>query len=266
MIGLKRWLKNKINPENLPSSGFYLEGPCPTWDEAANRSAGYDVEVVINAVESAMWEVREGNAAMERDGVALPQPDFPLPLLVALLNQANRNEGQLKVLDFGGSLGSTYRACKPWLEGIPDLKWGVVEQSHFVDRGRSLYQTDELYFFENINDCVASIRPNLVLLSGVVMYLENLDSIFSELSLIRAETVVLDRTLISTNGETRIFVERVEMPGYSTSYPCVCMPLSAIEKSLSESYTKVTDFIPVDKAPSEPADLAFYGAIYRLKK
>lgn len=266
MIGLRQLLNRKANRQTFPNSGFYLEGPFPTWGDAVNRSAGYDVEVVINAVESAMAKVRDGNAAMERDGVALSVPDFPFPLLVALLSQANRDQGNLRVLDFGGSLGSSYRTCRTWLDGIRHLKWGIVEQAHFVRRGMRHHQTEELFFFETIDDCVASIRPNIVLFSGVAMYLENLDTILNELVSFGAETVVVDRTLVSTNGEKRIFVEHVQMPGYSTSYPCACLPLAALEDRILGPYAKITEFIPVDHAPAEPAGLSFFGAVYRLKK
>src|SRR3546814_11444165 len=59
---------------------------------------------------------------------------------------------RLDVIDFGGSLGSTYRQCRPLLDAVQHLQWHVVAQPHFVEAGRQEVETDELHFWNDISD------------------------------------------------------------------------------------------------------------------
>jgi putative methyltransferase (TIGR04325 family) len=81
------------------------------WAETTRRSKGYAAELIVDAVARATREVVAGRAAFERDSVLFDTPDFRYPIVAALLRAAAQNNGHLEVVDFGGSLGSTYRQC-----------------------------------------------------------------------------------------------------------------------------------------------------------
>ena len=89
---------------------------------------------------------REGlyDPAFERDGVVFDQPDYNFPLLACLLRVATESGNRLRVLDFGGSLGSTYFQCRPFLGGVSELRWTVVEQPQFVECGRREFEDGEV--------------------------------------------------------------------------------------------------------------------------
>ncbi len=42
------------------------------------------------------------------------------------------NNNNLSVLDFGGSLRSTYYQNKTFLENLNSIEWSIVEQTHFL--------------------------------------------------------------------------------------------------------------------------------------
>src|SRR5690606_1701818 len=107
-------------------------------------------------------------AVFERDSMLFDEVHHSFPVLAGLLRAAAENAGSLSVLDFGGSLGSSYYQCKDFLAVIRELQWSVVEQEHFVRAGREEFSTDRLNFFYSIAECVESAAPNVALLSGVL--------------------------------------------------------------------------------------------------
>lgn len=256
-----RFLKGGASTSG-PVSGYGLKGPYPDWTAAAAACVGYHSSDILEAVEAAMAEVASGKAAMERDGVALTNPQYPFPLIAALLDQGVRDAGQLGVLDFGGSLGSSYHASRNWLKGLSRIRWGVVEQHTFFERGRARWAGEELSFFESIEACAADLRPNVALLSGVLMYLEEPFAILHQLMATGVETIVIDRTLVSLDTFPLVFVEEVTMPTYTASYPCRALTVPSIFSVLEERYTLRSEFPTVDAAPPGHANLGFVGAIF----
>ncbi len=106
-----------------------------TWDQARAASEGYDAGVDPATVVAATRKVVAGEAAYERDSVLFDHLDCPFALLFPLLRAMAESGGRLAVLDFGGSLGSTYRQCRPFL-GAGPVSWCVIEQPSFVAAGQ----------------------------------------------------------------------------------------------------------------------------------
>ena len=88
------------------SQGFF--GDYPTWGEAMRASSGYDAAHILEKVKGALLKVKRGQAIYERDSVLFDRIEYSWPLLTGLLWVASLNENRLSVLDFGGSLGSSY--------------------------------------------------------------------------------------------------------------------------------------------------------------
>src|SRR3546814_8173546 len=115
-------------------------------------SSGYSESAILDRVRTATRAVVAGEAAYERDSVLFDKADYPFALITALLRAAASADMRLDVIDFGGSLGSTYRQCRPLLDAVQHLQWHVVEQPHFVEAGRQEFETDELHFWNEISD------------------------------------------------------------------------------------------------------------------
>jgi putative methyltransferase (TIGR04325 family) len=154
---LKTLIKGMIPPllyEALRAPKPFIISSYPTWDKTRLHCTGYDSDSIIQKVKDAALQVKAGKAAFERDSILFYDSTYPLPLLAGLLRVALANEGKLRVLDFGGSLGSTYYWIKPLLSGIKELRWNIIEQKKFVDIGKEMFENNELVFYYSIDECL----------------------------------------------------------------------------------------------------------------
>jgi putative methyltransferase (TIGR04325 family) len=191
-----------------------------SWAGAAQASTGYDAPNILAQVTEAARMVRDGRAAFERDGVLFEKPEFRWPLVACLLREAVKAGGRLRVLDFGGSLGSTYFQNRAALLGVKELKWGVVEQPAFVEVGRREFVNDVLSFHATIDDALRAVAPNVVLFSGVLGWIEDPHTILDRAVAAAVPAIVVDRTPLSPLGRDVAKIQRVPSTIYRASYPC----------------------------------------------
>jgi putative methyltransferase (TIGR04325 family) len=188
-----------------------------SWAAATERAGAYSEGAILDQVQRATDEVIAGRAAFERDGVTFEQPEYRWPLAAAMLWRAALASGRLSVLDFGGSLGSSYRQLSRLLDGL-DVSWGVVEQHGFVEAGRQ-YEDEHLRFFGTIAECTASIAPSVALLSGVLQYLPDPHAILREIAATGVDAIVIDRTPVTALDHDLPVVQEVPATIYEASYP-----------------------------------------------
>ena len=228
------------------------------WRDAIARSHGYAADVIVEAVARATREVLAGRAVFERDSVLFDQPDYRYPIVAALLRAAVEAEGLLEVVDFGGSLGSTYRQCKPFLAPLRRMRWHVIEQAGFVEAGRREFATEELGFFPSVAELPAFETPALILLSSVLQYVEDPDRTLDELIGLDARHLVIDRTPLSDLHENRLCIQHVPKTIYDASYPCWVLSRSKLLSRLAESGWQVLGEFPgLEGAFSTPDRLSF---------
>lgn len=223
-----------------------LLGPYPNWESARLNSSGYNSSTIIERVEAATAEVVAGNATFERDTVLFYSNQFSYPLLVALLRTAAVTGGSLSVMDFGGSLGSTYRQCKPLFDGLTYLHWSIVEQPNFVSLGRRKFQTDILRFHESIQASLEEKNPDAILFSSVLQYLDDPYSIVNEVLNSEAKSIIIDRTPVHDGSEDLFAVQKVPASIYDVSYPARIFQRGAFEASLSPKYRLIMEFDAID--------------------
>jgi putative methyltransferase (TIGR04325 family) len=223
----------------------WFSGNFASWAEARRVSTGYDAPSILEKVRAATLKVMAGEAACERDSVTFQRVEYSLPLLVCLLYVASRCQNRLHVLDFGGSLGSSYWQSRRFLGHLTHLQWSVVEQPHFVEVGQRDVQNDVLRFHHSVNQCFQErVVPNLVLLSGVLQAVEAPQALFGDLLSRRVPFVVLDRTQFFTEDlPDRITVERVHPDVYEASYPSWFFNLGRFRKLIdSHQYRILEEF------------------------
>ena len=172
--GIRDWLPPMLIRAVGPYLGWRIRfaGHYKDWKHAAAESTGYSAEDILDRVCAAMLKVKRGVAASERDAVVFNEPQPPFPLLTALLRAASQDNNQLCVVDFGGSLGTSYYHCRPFLGTLKTLRWNVVEQVEFVRCGKEQFEDESLRFYHAIEECPCAIGSAVVLLSGVLQYLE----------------------------------------------------------------------------------------------
>jgi putative methyltransferase (TIGR04325 family) len=227
---LARWYRQ------IRGGGIHFEGDFANWMEANLHCTGYDAEDILATVLASTLKVKHGEAVAERDSVLFDKIDYSWPVLAGLLWGAARNGGRLNVLDFGGALGSSYFQSRNFLQSLADVRWNVVEQSHYVDTGREYIQDEKLRFYKTIDECLSENQPNVILLSSVLQYLESPAHLICGLNKIGALCLVIDRTPFSLYGKDKLVVQKVPATIYSASYPMWIFSLCEFEKLLFKNW------------------------------
>ncbi len=230
------WLPPALVRALAPATPLTFTGDFASWPQAVAQSVGYDHALILERVLAATLKVKSGEAAYERDSVLFQRIDYVWPVTTALLWAAARNAGELRVLDFGGSLGSTYFQNRALIDPLPLVRWGVVEQPAFVAAGRKHVADDRLSFHDAIDACVAHARPGVVLLSSVLQYLEDPYAVLRSLAAVGACVIVIDRTPISDDGQQRIVIQHVPPSIYPASYPMRILSMSAVLAALGPGW------------------------------
>lgn len=212
-VGVRTCVRRWRTPETY-------RGDYKTWAMARSSSEGYDADVILQKVVEATRAVRDGQAVWERDTVLFHEPFCHEPLLAALRRVAEEAGGRLNVLDFGGALGSTWWQHREWLKDLADVRWSVVEQAAFVEAGRAEFEIGPLRFYQTINECVMAERPNVVLLSSVLPYLETPHALLTDVASRDIDYLIIDRNGFTNKGRDWLTVQHVSPSIYAASYPC----------------------------------------------
>jgi putative methyltransferase (TIGR04325 family) len=125
----------------------------------------------------------------------------------------------LSVLDFGGSLGSTYFQNKEFLDGFKKCNWSIVEQENFYKIGKKHLENHQLNFSETIEECLVNSSPNLFLVSSSLQYLSNPIELLTKMNNSSVDYIVFDRIPFSEK-DNFITIQTVPPSIYDASYPC----------------------------------------------
>ena len=252
---LKRFLRKAS--DQVSFSGNY-----DSWEGALHDSTGYDAPVIVEKTRAALLKVKSGAAAFERDSVLFDKPDYPFPIIAAMLSQALRSDGRLSVLDFGGSLGSSYFQCRSFFGALKLLRWHIVEQPAHVACGRCDFESKELRFHETVAEFLkAEPEPNVLLLSSVLPYLKAPHTELEKLLSLNIPTVIIDRTAFLHGDKDRLTVERVPAAIYQASYPFWFLSETKFQQAIAKQYRIVATFTPVDAPLITRAEGYFKGFI-----
>lgn len=232
----------------LKNYGWY--GDFTTWQEAKDLSVGYDASNILEKVKSALLKVKNKEAIYERDSVLFNEVEHSWELLSALMWIAAQNRGVLNIIDFGGSLGSTYYQNKSLLDKLVKVRWNIVEQKNFIEEGVDSFQDEILNFYLTVDDCLkASQEPvNVILFSSVLQYLEDPYDLLNEISRYDIEYLLIDRTGFTLNDTDRITVQKVHPKIYDATYPCHFFNEQKFLSWFKENgYELIFDFQSLDK-------------------
>ena len=201
------------------SADIRFEEEYATWQDATENCTGYDAVGILEKVLEATLKVKNGEAVYERDSVLFDHIEYSWPVLSGLMWVAARNNGRLNVLDYGGSLGTSYFQNRKFIEPLEQIRWNVVEQSHYVEAGQTHIQDHQLLFFKTIEECLVESEPNVILLSSVLQYLEDPLYLIKKFSASKTTCLIIDRTPFSSFDVDRLLIQKVSEPIYSASYP-----------------------------------------------
>jgi putative methyltransferase (TIGR04325 family) len=193
-------------------------------------------------IKEAALKVKNGEAAYERDSVLFDEIQYSWPLLAAFLWIASRNGNRLSLLDFGGSLGTTYFQNVKFLSHLNELHWSIVEQKKFVECGRKYFENEHLRFYPSVDECIRERQPDTILFSGVIQYLEKPYEVLSETLQKGFRQIIFDRTPFLEQGNDRITVQKVPSEIYRASYPAWFFNLDKFRNFFSVDYEMTVEF------------------------
>jgi putative methyltransferase (TIGR04325 family) len=242
--------------------GIEFTGDYPNWEAARADSTGYGEAAILVQTAKAMRAVRDGHASFERDGVLLPEPELPLPLLAGLLRAAAENEGVLDLVDFGGALGSTYYATRRFLRPLRAVRWRVVDLPATTACGRAEFATDELSFHDSLDE--AGPAPVLVL-SGSLQFLPDPHGFLQGALARRFETVALDRTFICGGDQDRLTVQHVPAWIYPARYPAWFFSEPRLLAHFESGWDRLASFPAIDEPTLPDAYAAARGYLFRRR-
>lgn len=232
-------LKTYIHEEANTVYGY--RGRFKTWKDAKNLSSGYDSSLILSKVAQSTLDVLNGKASYERDGVTFHRPEYSHRLLFALMYIKNE-ESKLSVIDFGGSLGSTYFQNKIFIDKISDSKWAIVEQECFEKLAREIKVDSYIDYYSRIEDAFRIVKPNCLIMSGVLPYLENDLEILDNLLMHKPKYIYLDRTATINLSEDIISIHYVPPSIYDASYPVRLLSYPSLVKRLEQNYSVIFEF------------------------
>ncbi|WP_167882530.1 methyltransferase, TIGR04325 family [Leptospira meyeri] len=218
-------------------------GNFTTWTDAVKECSGYASAEILEKVKTSLLKVKNGEVTYERDSVLFNEIHYSMPLLVSLLYIASENKGKLNILDFGGSLGSSYFQNRKFLNGLSAFKWSIVEQSHFVDCGKIYFEDQNLNFYYSIDEAINANHPNAILFSSSIQYLEDPIGILNQTIEVGFDYIVFDRSpFIYGPLEERIMIQKVPEEIYKAEIPIRFLNIKKILSILSGSYELFSEF------------------------
>ena len=132
--------------------GSGWSGDYESWQDALSICTGYDDPSITEKTLSSILETKDQSDRYERDSSIIEgTPDFAFNSLRWIKSFAEGNK--INLVDFGGSLGSSFFQLKPFVDDY-SVSWNIVEQAHVAVVGKSKLENDELKFFSNIQGIV----------------------------------------------------------------------------------------------------------------
>lgn len=214
----------------------------PSWEQAVKASEGYDSGSVIEKVRKASRLVFDGDAVYERDSVVFDKIEYSFPLLASLLFAAANSEN-LRVIDFGGALGSTFQQNRRFLSKLKKtLNWRVVEQEKFVDIGKREFTNETLSFYSTIEEACKD-GVDVVLFSGSICYVPNPYFFLEEAKATQAPYIIFDRTPTTRLHEDTFAVQHVPASIYKASYPIRNFSYNNITTYFKDEYELIEEWV-----------------------
>jgi putative methyltransferase (TIGR04325 family) len=256
---LPPFLHRRVTPW-LKEYGYF--GDYETWDAAVRNASGYDSNVILERVRDALLKVKSGEARGERDSVLFDHVDYSFPVIAGMLRAAMDNDRTLSVLDFGGSLGSSYFQLKQFFPPLKRLEWSVVEQAAFVACGRQHFEDGHLRFFGDLDECLAVRRPQVCLLSGVLPYVPDPFKLVADLVARGFDMVIIDRTPFRDVPTDRLVVQRVQPEIYPASYPAWLLSRTRLLSAMQPRFELLAEFDSLRAEMFDRAQLRCLGFIF----
>jgi len=262
---LRKLTKKPTSKElETPSYGWF--GSYDSWEEVQKECEGYDSNTILDKVKSSVLKVRNGEAAYERDSFLFDEIQYSQPLIKAFTSSIE-NE-RLHVVDFGGSLGSSYFQHKELFKELKELKWSVIEQNHFVDCGKKEIEIDALKFYFTIDEALQNQNSHVLFISSVIQYFEKPFELIDKLISYNFKYIIIDRTAFIAGEKDRLTKQIVPEFIYKATYPAWFFNEKKFLDAFLTKYELISDYqsaFDSDATLQDGKNIYFKGFYLKLK-
>lgn len=226
-------------------------GQYDSWEEGLRDCRGYDDDIILDKVSSAIEKVVDGSAAWERDSYLFYEPKYVHRICAMILKCAVQNDNQgVRVLDIGGSLGSTYFQNRNFLKDVHNLEYIVAEQENYTAYGHKNLENGELRFICSAEDFAEYGIFDIVLISSSLQYIEQYEEILLKIKKMKPRYIIIDRIMVGS--KKRVCKEMVPETFYKSSYPLRIFVESEIENFFGD------DYIITERDVSSVPEMAYF--------
>jgi len=264
---IKNWLPPIISKKLkkfFKKRATYFTGDYKSWKEAKANAKGYQDNEILKKILASTLKVKNGDYEYERDGILFEKIEYSWQILTGIMWVAAKNNGNLCVLDLGGSLGTTFFQNKRFLRDINLSNWNIVEQSNFVKKGKIHIEDSNIRFFDSIEECLKKCSPNVIIISSSLQYMPDPYATIKSLIKIGADAIIFDRTITNNLNSNKIYVQHAS-PNIGGSYPCYTISESWLKNSLQKTYELIDSFDSLDFYELNEIKSAFKGFIFFRK-
>jgi putative methyltransferase (TIGR04325 family) len=225
-------------------NGIQFQKTDLSFDDASKKTAGgYSAENILTKCRDSLLKVKNGEYPYERDSVLFNEKQLFFPLLASLFYVSSRNNNTLNIIDFGGSLGSTYFQNRDILKqaGV-SINWNIIEQENFVKCGKEHFSNEELRFFNNADE-LNSTEISVCLFSSVLPYLKEPYAILDFIAKLNIKYVIIDRTLfVEQQIDDILSIQNVPPEIYKASYPAWFLSLEKFLNFIGDKYNIIFEW------------------------
>lgn len=247
------------------SRKYGWKGDYANWQSAIQHSTGYNASNILQKVKEAILKVKAGEAVYERDSILFDRIEYSWPLLSSLMWVAAKNNNSLNVLDFGGSLGSTYFQNRKFLNELRHVEWNIVEQEDFVTTGRDCIGNETLQFFYTIDECIERKgKPDILVLSCTLPYIEKPYELIRELLNYKIPHIIIDNTFFNYEERDRMTLQKVPPSIYPASYPCWFLSYEKLKELVAGKYVIVSEHLNDSKILLDGNPVQYRGFLAKL--
>tara|TARA_B110000263_G_scaffold85764_1_gene74900 strand:- start:541 stop:1410 length:870 start_codon:yes stop_codon:yes gene_type:complete len=239
------WIGCFFNIRKYGYIGFYN-----SWKDAKNKTSGYGTANIIEKVKKVTIDVIDGDL-YELDNI-LYDGMFNYPynwqILSTFLLISQNNNNSLNILDFGGSLGTTFLQHRRYITHLDSVKYSIVEQENFVRTGKKIFNDKDIYFYSSIDLCIQQQNPQCILFSGVLQYLEFPYEILNNVINCDFQYIIIDRTpfFVSSKIAEKISIQRIEEDIYGASFPHRIFNYNNFVNIFKDDYTILAESLSID--------------------
>ena len=236
-MSIKSLIKDFIPPiltRYIQNGRKGIFGEYQTWDKAVNASGEYspDIKTLIDN-----HKLYRANKSCVYNRLDSTNKVWAWCTLSGLQLAARECGNCLKVLDFGGSLGSTYFQLTDFLSSINSLKWCVVDQKECVEAGKLHFADDRLEFFLSPEVAAEKYNFDVLVLGGVLQYLPSPHKTLSNLLRNDFKFVFLDRTPIYPGSDEKIKLQQTPLELGGDLHPIRLLSEEKLMNIFADSYS-----------------------------